>query len=67
MAGSSTEPDPNAEPKGTTPAHHVTIDVAPALWSAKSIPHKIDFGDPYNVVGDCYTRSDSAQEWEIDW
>ncbi|CAO2649151.1 Nn.00g101000.m01.CDS01 [Neocucurbitaria sp. VM-36] len=47
------------------PAKAATIDVPPALWSAKAIPHTPEFGDPYKLVGDCYERISIAEEWEI--
>lgn len=42
-----------------------TIDIMPALWSAKAIPHTPQFGDPYKLIGDCYERISTAEEWEI--
>ncbi|KAI8935847.1 hypothetical protein NX059_007364 [Plenodomus lindquistii] len=42
-----------------------TIDVIPALWSAKAVPQTPQFFDPYKLVGDCYERISTADEWEI--
>lgn len=47
------------------PAKAATIEMPPALWSAKAIPHTPEFGDPYSLIGDCYERSPIADEWEI--
>jgi hypothetical protein len=46
----------------STPTKANTI---PALWSAKHIPHSANFPDPYELIGDAYTRMPVADEWEI--
>ncbi|KAF1846007.1 uncharacterized protein K460DRAFT_406234 [Cucurbitaria berberidis CBS 394.84] len=51
--------------QATPPAKAIAIDLPPALWSAKKIPHTPEFGDPYKLIGDCYERPSVADEWEI--
>jgi hypothetical protein len=46
----------------STPTKANTI---PALWSEKTIPHCTDLTDPYELIGDAYTRIPVADEWEI--
>jgi hypothetical protein len=46
----------------STPTKANTI---PALWSAKNIPHSANFPDPYELIGDAYTRIAVANEWEL--
>lgn len=57
----------SAVPAKTTiaPAKTLTIDFKPYLWSAKAIPHAPQYGDPYSLIGDCYDRIATADEWEI--
>ncbi|KAF2854724.1 hypothetical protein T440DRAFT_464872 [Plenodomus tracheiphilus IPT5] len=56
--------DPSAENNLDRKKTH-TIDILPALWSARAIPHSPQFGDPYKLIGDCYERISTADEWEI--
>ncbi|KAL6708729.1 hypothetical protein ACN47E_002425 [Coniothyrium glycines] len=37
----------------------------PASVVDRALPHSTSFPDPYALIGDCYTRSSNAQDWEI--
>lgn len=53
---------PDYETSDTKPVKRGTIH---GPWSAKRIPDGADFPDPYEVTGDVYERSQTADEWEI--